>query len=746
MQPITQDNIETSTGFNPSLNPSNQSPENTASNLVSAGSGKSKANDIKRINAGLNTGQRQGAETIYGPVMIVASAGSGKTKTVINRCATMLLSGISPKNIMVVTFTSKAAEEIRERLEEMPEIGVNSQYICAGTFHSIILREIIKKFPDNQFFKNLGYDVNELVNLDEKDMDSILKEAISNLSEDDKQSMSDNEWKMEVFKKEIGLARANGQDIKDYISTNLIGSDKEELARLTANIWRNYQNICIQSNGIDFDDILLYADKMLQLEPGIAKQLAEEFKYIMLDEYQDTNIVQQNIMDAIASYHQNICTVGDDKQSIYKFRGSKIEIIRNFELKYPNTKKIELVDNYRSYESINKFANACSYHMAEKVSEGKMKTNKMVEETPEEMKLRRSNTAGIVEFDNLESEAKNIARAIKRDLAVGVEGKEVAVLYRSRTNKKIIEKYLMESDIPYEVVNDNSLYQSQEVRDSVALIRFLFHPYDNRAALRVMGATTLGLSADKAKEAMANHGVSVSRFLKERSKDQLKVAASKKSNGEYNLKVYAQKIEPLLEIQEELTKAAFLQDDPDYIVDILAQVWDIYMKPGLKRRCAKKGSDFESCADNISFIFKRVREQLKSGKNIDDVIEDLALMVDSNPQMDRDKNKKVKLMTMHASKGLEFENVYIVNADELTMIGDPEEAQYEDIEEARRLMYVAITRAMKKLTISYPKQTKVYGQDSETKACRFITEISSYTNTPIAKIRSEKQKDNQYSR
>lgn len=705
-----------------------------------------KLDTIERINKTLNPGQRSAAETLYGPVMIIASAGSGKTKTLINRCATMLIHGISPKNIMVVTFTSKAAEEIRERLEEMPEIGVNAQYICAGTFHSIILREIIKKFPDNLYFKNLGYDIQELVNLDEKDMDSILKEAISSLSEDDKEVMSENEWKLDHFKKEIGLARANAMDIRDYISTNLIGSDKEVFARITANVWKNYQNLCIQSNGIDFDDILLYADKMLQLEPAIAKQLSEEFKYLMLDEYQDTNRVQQNIMDAIAQYHQNICTVGDDKQSIYMFRGADIEIIRGFESKYKNTTKIELVDNYRSYEPINYFANACSHYMNQKVSEGKMITNKKVEETPEQMKLRRSNTAGIVEFEDLESEALNISRAIKRDLSVGVAGKDIAVLYRSRTNKKIIEKHLMEQDIPYEVINDNSLYQSAEVRDVVALIRFLFHPYDNRAALRVMGATTLGVGADKAKQAMADHGVSVTRFLKEKSKDKLKVAASKKKNGEYNLKVYAQKIEPLLEIQEELSKAAFFEDDPDYIVDIIASVWDIYLKPGLKRKCVSKGGDYESHADNVSFILKRVRENLKNKKSIDEVIEDLALMVDSNPQMDRDKNKKVKLLTMHASKGLEFENVYIVNADELTMVGDPDEAQFEDIEEARRLMYVAITRAMKKLTISYPKKTQRYGDISETKASRFIDEIHTFTNAPIAKIRKPKENSSTYGR
>lgn len=684
---------------------------------------------LDRINAPLNPEQKMAAETLHGPVMVIASAGAGKTKTLIHRVASMIVSGISPKDIMVVTFTNKAASEIKERLEEMPEIGLNAQFICAGTFHSIILREIIKQFPDSKFLNAIGIDVREMTNLDDKDANSLLKQAIELLPEADKDIVSDNEWRAAYFEKEMSMHRAMGHDVKDYVYDNSAGSDKEEFRRITANVWQTYNRLCREANGIDFDDILLFADKMLRAEPEIARQLSERFKYMMLDEYQDTNKVQQSIMDAIAMHHQNICTVGDEKQSIYGFRGADINVIMGFKTRYNNAKLIGLSRNYRSYSAIIQFANACADAMGQRLNDGQMINEKQIEESPQLAVQRKSNLATMVEFSSAEQEAEFIVKGIMRDLRLGVKGKEVAVLYRNKTLKSLVEKKLVENQVPYELVGDTSFYQKAEVKDMIALIRFAFHPYDSMAGLRVLNATKFGVSSKKAKESMAKNGVNVHEFLMQQSKERMKT--KRKNDPDFELKAHAKKLQPFMGLCKELKDAAYYGDNPQYIADVVAQVWDIYFKPALELKAKRStssdhGDQMETRIQNVQFVLERFCDSLSRGMTIDEVIEDLVFMVEANPELDRNKNDKVKLMTLHASKGLEFENVYMIGFDELTMCGD--EPSDDDVEESRRLAYVGITRAMKKLAISYAKSRRNFGEEVHVQGSRFLDEIESRLN------------------
>ena len=320
------------------------------------------AEEIKKIldelNGDLNEAQREAAEAIYGPVIIIAGAGTGKTKTLTHRVATMLLMGIHPANIMLVTFTNKAAEEIRERIEKM--VGENAQYITAGTFHSTIFRNILKKYPESRYLRSIGVSMEECVNIDPDEAEKLVDDAISQLSDEDKAQIEENEWKRSHFEKEMSAARANALDVNDYRASNSIGSDNEVLRRITATVWQAYNRLCREVNGIDFDDILLFADKMLKAEPKIAEDLGERFKYIMLDEYQDTNKVQMGIMDSIAKIHKNICVVGDEKQSIYGFREADIKIILSFKDRYNEAKTVNMNKNYRSYPEIIRYSNACA--------------------------------------------------------------------------------------------------------------------------------------------------------------------------------------------------------------------------------------------------------------------------------------------------------------------------------------------------------------------------------------------------
>jgi len=701
---------------------------------------------LDRINAPLNPEQKMAAETLNGPVMVIASAGAGKTKTLIHRVASMIVSGISPKDIMVVTFTNKAASEIKERLEEMPEIGLNSQFICAGTFHSIILREIIKEFPDSKFLNAVGINVAELTPFDDKDASSLLKQAVELLPEVDKEIVSDNEWRTSYFEKEMSLHRAMGHDVKDYVYDNTVGSDKEEFKRITAQVWQNYNRLCREANGIDFDDILLMADKMLRAEPEIGRVLSEKFKYMMLDEYQDTNKVQQSIMDSIAKHHQNICTVGDEKQSIYGFRGADINVIMGFKTRYSNANIIGLSRNYRSYNAIIQFANACADAMGQRLNDGQMINERQVTEAPDVAARRKSNLATMIEFQTAEQEADTITRGIIRDLRMGVKGEQIAVLYRNKNMKTLLEKKLVETHTPYELVGDTSFYQKAEVKDMVALIRFVFHPYDSMAGLRVLGATKFGVSSKKAKEAMAKDGLNVHEFLRQKSQERMK--SKRKNDPDFELKAYAKKLQPFLGLCKELKDAAYYQDSPKFISEVIAQVWDIYLKPSLelkaKRATSGEMSDnMEGRIQNVQFVLEKFAASLEKGMTIDEVIEDLVFMVESNPELDRNKDAKVKLMTLHASKGLEFENVYMIGMDEHTMLGeDPSE---DDIEESRRIAYVGITRAMKKLAISYSKEKRQFGEEMYVQGCRFLEEIEDRLNVKRY-VMPPPQKVNSYQR
>ncbi|MFS1430760.1 ATP-dependent helicase, partial [Vibrio splendidus] len=644
------------------------------------------------------------------------------------------------KDIMVVTFTSKAASEIKHRLEEMPEIGSNAEYICAGTFHGIVFKEMLTKFPDSSYLKRIGMDITELTIIDESDASSLLKQAISNLPDVDKDMMKEANWDYKLIKSEMSLSRANALDLKDYIATNIIGSQNEELARITATVWKDYNQLCRAANGVDFDDILLHCDKMLQEEDSISRMLSERFKYIMLDEYQDTNRVQQNIMDSIAQHHGNICTVGDEKQSIYKFRGADIKIILGFRERYGDTKIIDINKNYRSYPSIITFANACASAMDQKLSDGIMYNEKKVEETPQVATLRKSDLSSMVMFADDDHEAESIAGAIKRDLTVGIEGKEVAVLYRSRNAKRKLEKSLVSQNIPYETIGDVSFYQKRHIKDIISMIRFVFHPYDSMAGMRFLGNATLGVSLNMAKKAMANEGINIHQFLINKSKDTLSSASAK---GGSRLKVYAQKIAPLLELSQELRDAVKYKDSPKYITDVIAEMWDVYLRPQLEGKTKRKGDSSENDANiqDAKFIIERILVNLEEGANMDDIIDDLIFMVDKNPDLDREKDTKVKLMTLHASKGLEFDNVYMIGFDEESMVGMSEEPDYEEIEEARRLTYVGITRAKKKLSISFAGRRDHNGKFIETKTCRFLKEIESRTSAKIFRIPVKKPKD-----
>ena len=672
---------------------------------------------LEDLNKDLNPAQREAAETIYGPVIAIAGAGAGKTKTLTHRVASMLVMGIHPANIMLVTFTNKAAEEIRNRIEEM--VGENAQYITAGTFHSTIFRHILKKYPESRYLRSIGVRMDECANIDPDEAEKILKDAISMLPETDLAQVDENDWKPDDFEKEMSKARASGNDVNDYRALTARGSADEELRKVTANVWQTYNRLCREVNGIDFDDILLFADKMLRSEPHIADELGDRFKYIMLDEYQDTNRVQMNIMDSISRKNRNICVVGDEKQSIYGFREADIKIILSFKTRFPEAKTINMNQNYRSYPEIIRFSNACADAMEQRLSDGQLLAMRQFDESDAEREAKKSNRVVMAEFKSAHDEADMVAKAIKRDLMLKIPGKEVAVLYRNRNSKTLVERKLVDLNIPYRVIGDASFFQKKEVKDIVGMIRFIFHPWDTMSGYRFLGATSVGISLNAAKKA-ASEGQSVHDFLKEQSVKRLK---PKKKDEVTELTAAAKKIGPFMELGKMLRESISYGDDPAFIKEVVAKIWDIYLRPGIVKVANRSDDEGEldTRIDNAEYVLERMGKSLEKGMLIDEIIEDLTMMVENNPDMDKNLDAKVLLMTIHGSKGLEFDNVYMVGMNEATMLGtDP---TYDEIEESRRLNYVGMTRAKKKLTMTFATNIFVFGQPVETKVSPFIEEI-----------------------
>jgi DNA helicase-2/ATP-dependent DNA helicase PcrA len=689
-------------------------------------------NTLDDVNASLNPEQKLAAETTEGPVMVVAGAGAGKTKMLIHRVASLMVKGVPAANIMVVTFTNRAAGEIKDRLEQM--IGENGQYVHAGTFHSIIFKQILKPYGHSQYLQGQNINMEECAILDEKEATSLLKDAFNELSETDQNIISENEWSLDDFKQILSIERSKGYDVFDFFSRIAPGSTSEAKNRIAASIWRSFNIKCRSVGGIDFDDILLHADKMLKKESGLAEELSRQFRYLMLDEYQDTNPVQMSIMDSIAKFHSNICVVGDEKQSIYAFRGADINVILTFQKRYPGAKLIDMNKNYRSYPEIIRYSNAIADAMQQKISSGMMKGERKITEDPHELSERKGNSVAIVEFPSEQLEAVNVVKAIMRDLTARVQGNKIAVLYRNRNLKIELERMLVDRNIPYKLVGDTSFFQRAEVKDAIALVRFIFNPWDSVAGLRVLKSTNMRVSDAAAKKSMQENGCNVHEYLRQQS--ELRLKSKKKDDKEYPFTETAKKVRPFINLCKMLKEACEYGDSPIFIRDILAQIWDIYMRPGIENKKDDNNTDIK--IENVQHIFKRVKESMENGMDITSIIEDLAFMVDNNGENNSDEFDKVQLMTMHASKGLEFDNVYIIGLDAVTTHGeDPDE---NEIEESRRLFYVGATRAEKKLSISYSTERLHYGSHIEPEGSPFIGEIETRLKIRRVIVRKPEEK------
>ena len=629
----------------------------------------------------LNEPQRQAVMATDGPLLILAGAGSGKTRVLTHRTAYLIEEcGVNPYNIMAITFTNKAAGEMRERIDQMVGYGSESIWVC--TFHSTCVR-ILRRYIDR-----LGFGTNFTI-YDSDDQKTLMKDICKRLEIDTKM------YKEKMFLSAISSAKDELIDPIEF-ETRAAG---DYVKRKQAQVYREYQQALKQNNALDFDDLIMKTVELFKLDKEVLASYQDRFRYIMVDEYQDTNTAQFELIRLLALKYQNLCVVGDDDQSIYKFRGANIYNILNFEHHFPDATVIKLEQNYRSTQNILDAANAVIAN-----NQGR-----------KEKRLWTDNGAGdkitFEQLDTAAEEADFVARDIARRVRKGeYQYKDCAILYRTNAQSRLFEERFITANIPYKIFGGVNFYARKEVKDLLAYLKTIDNGQDDLAVRRVINIPKRGIGAASInKVALYAQEQEISFY------DALCVAEQVPGLGKA-----AAKIRPfVLFIQSMKAKAKLLS-----VADLLQEVIET---TGYVRELEAEGTDeAEARIENIDELISKAVDYAEGEEapTLNGFLENVALVADIDSF---DENSDyVVLMTLHSAKGLEFPNVYLAGLEDglfpsyMSITSDNSQAE---IEEERRLAYVGITRAKKNLTITSARVRMVRGQTQYGKVSRFVREI-----------------------
>ena len=633
---------------------------------------------MNSLLTGLNKEQQQAVQHTEGPLLILAGAGSGKTKVLTVRIAHLLAQGVNPYEILAITFTNKAAKEMKSRVEGL--VGDVANRIWLSTFHSFCAKFL--RFELDNF---LGYNSNFTI-YDTSDSQAVIKAALKALNLDDKYYP-------------VGAMIAAISDAKNKL---LFASDFRKQARdfyqqKVADVYEYYERELRKNNALDFDDLLLVAVKLLQSNEAVLDKYSKRFRYVMIDEYQDTNHAQYLLAKLLASRWKNIAVVGDADQSIYAWRGADIQNILDFEKDYPNCTSIKLEQNYRSTKIILDAANAVIEN-----NEGRPKKNLWTDKT-EGAKIQHFTAQS--EHEEAAFIGDTIAK--KHDIH-GVPYGDMAILYRTNAQSRVLEEALIKRALPYIMVGGTKFYDRKEIKDVLAYLRVLYNPFDDLSLLRIInvpkrsiGATTVAKLQDYARA----NGTSLFMTL-----TQLHLLDSIKGKTKEKLEEFGILIFTLVAEMEDRT-----------VLDILESILD---RTGYLAQLEESTDPQDQArAENIGELLsvaKDFQDTNPSG-TVEDFLEQVALVndVDSFEQ----EESKVTLMTLHAAKGLEFPIVFLGGLEEGLFPHSRTLMNPEEIEEERRLAYVGITRAEKELYISNATTRTVFGRTSSYLPSRFIDEI-----------------------
>lgn len=633
---------------------------------------------MNSLLTGLNKEQQQAVQHTEGPLLILAGAGSGKTKVLTVRIAHLLAQGVNPYEILAITFTNKAAKEMKSRVEGL--VGDVANRIWLSTFHSFCAKFL--RFELDNF---LGYNSNFTI-YDTSDSQAVIKAALKALNLDDKYYP-------------VGAMIGAISDAKNKL---LFASDFRKQARdfyqeKVADVYEYYERELRKNNALDFDDLLLVAVKLLQSNEAVLDKYSKRFRYVMIDEYQDTNHAQYLLAKLLASHWKNIAVVGDADQSIYAWRGADIQNILDFEKDYPNCTSIKLEQNYRSTKIILDAANAVIEN-----NEGRPKKNLWTDKT-EGAKIQHFTAQS--EHEEAAFIGDTIAK--KHDIH-GMPYGDMAILYRTNAQSRVLEEALIKRALPYTMVGGTKFYDRKEIKDVLAYLRVLYNPFDDLSLLRIInvpkrsiGATTVAKLQDYARA----NGTSLFMTL-----TQLHLVDTIKGKTKEKLEEFGILIFTLVAEMEDKT-----------VLDILESILD---RTGYLAQLEESTDPQDQArAENIGELLSVAKDFQDTNPTgtVEDFLEQVALVndVDSFEQ----EESKVTLMTLHAAKGLEFPIVFLGGLEEGLFPHSRTLMNPEEIEEERRLAYVGITRAEKELYISNATTRTVFGRTSSYLPSRFIDEI-----------------------
>ena len=640
----------------------------------------------------LNTVQQEAVTCTEGPSLIVAGAGSGKTRVLTYRIAYLLSQGVPAGRIMALTFTNKAAREMKERVEKL--VGSEARYLCMGTFHSICTR-LIRPHADI-----LGY-TRDFTIYDTTDSKSLIKAICKERSLDEKI------YKPTAVLGRISMAKNNGISPREYgMNQNLLREDREARMYEITTVYELYQTRLKAANAMDFDDLLINMIRLMDSSPEVCARYQEQFQYILVDEYQDTNYIQFLLVKKLAEPQNNICVVGDDAQSIYSFRGADIRNILNFQRLYPQTKLFKLERNYRSTQTIVNAANSLIHKNVNQIE----KTVYSEKEEGQPLSLQpymddRTEALGVAsKISHLKSKITNSHYGYN----------DFAVLYRTNAQSRVIEAELRKLNIPYRIYGGTSFYQRKEIKDALGYLRLSVNARDNEALLRIVGFPGRGIGDTTMKKVSLNaieHHRCYLDVMRSPDDTGLDVNAATKKR----LQAFALLIDGYHDAAESMDAFAF--------AEMVLRTSGVMTALAMDR--TQEGIDR---AQNVQELLNAIHEfvQQRANEGIDftpvsDFLSEVSLLTDQDENL-ADTSERVTLMTVHAAKGLEFPVVFIVGMEE-NLFPSQFAVQPREIEEERRLLYVAITRAMEQCYLSFARQRFRNGSFTFASPSRFLNDI-----------------------
>lgn len=644
----------------------------------------------------LNTEQKEAVFHTEGPLLILAGAGSGKTRVLTHRIAYLIEGkGVNPWNILAITFTNKAAGEMRERVDNI--VGFGSESIWVSTFHSTCVR-ILRRFIDR-----LGYDNNFTI-YDADDQKTVMKDVCRYLQIDTKN------FKERALLNTISSAK-DQMILPEEFKLQAGGDFRQQKI---AQVYEEYEKTLKSNNALDFDDLLVKTVQLLETQPDVLEYYQERFRYIMVDEYQDTNTVQFKLISILAGKYKNLCVVGDDDQSIYKFRGANIKNILNFEQEFEDAKVIKLEQNYRSTSNILDAANAVISHNVGR------KDKKLWTENGKGEKIK------FREFDNAYDEAEYIVGDIRENVEKGFctyHGN--AILYRTNAQSRMFEERFVTANIPYKVVGGVNFYARKEIKDLLAYLKTVDNGKDDLAVKRIINVPKRGIGAttiNRVQENAVERGIS---FYDALCSVDLIPGIGRASS---KLESFVALIEHLKQRTEETSIAGLM----DEIIEMIG--YEEYLS-------AEGDEEAEARMENIDELKNKIVAYEESCENekptLSGFLEEVALVADID-SLDENSDYVV-LMTLHSAKGLEFPCVYLAGMEDglfpsyMTITADDP----MEIEEERRLCYVGITRAKQELTMTYARRRMVHGETQYNKMSRFLKEVPMHLLSTGNKFRKE---------